>query len=114
MFNTEYVPAENLGSKNASWDRKDGYFVPRDCYNSYFFRVEDSELSIVDKMIMHGEEVVKYFDGGSACHLNLDEHLTKEQYRKLLMFLQKLVVLILRLIFQIQFVINVVIFQNII
>ena len=84
MFNTEYVPAENLGSKNASWDRKDGYFVSRDCYNSYFFRVEDSELSIVDKMIMHGEEVVKYLDGGSACHLNLDEHLTKEQYRKLL------------------------------
>ena len=84
MFNTEYVPAENLGSKNASWDRKDGYFVPRDCYNSYFFRVEDSKLSIVDKMIMHGEDVVKYLDGGSACHLNLDEHLTKEQYRKLL------------------------------
>lgn len=84
MFNTEYVPAENLGVKNAEWDRKAGYYVPRDCYNSYFFKVEDQELSILDKMILHGQQVVQYLDGGSACHLNLEEHLDKTQYRTLL------------------------------
>lgn len=84
MFNTEYVPAENLGVKNAEWDRKAGYFVPRDCYNSYFFKVEDQDLSVIDKMILHGDQVVKYLDGGSACHINLEEHLDKNQYRTLL------------------------------
>lgn len=84
MFNTEYVPAENLGVKNAEWDRKAGYYVPRDCYNSYFFKVEDQELSVLDKMILHGQQVVQYLDGGSACHLNLEEHLDKIQYRALL------------------------------
>lgn len=84
MFNTEYVPAENLGVKNAEWDRKAGYYVPRDCYNSYFFKVEDQELSVLDKMILHGQQVVQYLDGGSACHLNLEEHLDKAQYRALL------------------------------
>ena len=84
MFNTEYVPAENLGVKNAEWDRKAGYYVPRDCYNSYFFKVEDQELSVLDKMILHGQQVVQYLDGGSACHLNLEEHLDKDQYRTLL------------------------------
>lgn len=84
MFNTEYVPAENLGVKNAEWDRKAGYYVPRDCYNSYFFKVEDQELSVLDKMILHGQQVVQYLDGGSACHLNLEEHLDKTQYRTLL------------------------------
>lgn len=86
MFNTEYVPAENLGVKNAKWDKKDGYFVPRDCYNSYFFVVEDDKLSVLDKMNLHGDKVVRYLDGGSACHINLEEHLDKEQYRKLLDF----------------------------
>ena len=84
MFNTEYVPAENLGVKNAEWDRKAGYYVPRACYNSYFFKVEDQELSVLDKMILHGQQVVQYLDGGSACHLNLEEHLDKTQYRALL------------------------------
>ncbi len=84
MFNTEYVPAENLGVKNALWDKKQGYNSPRDCYNSYFFRPEDETLSLIDKMEMHGDKVIKYLDGGSACHLNLEEHLTKEHYRKLL------------------------------
>lgn len=84
MFNTEYVPAENLGVKNAEWDRKAGYYVPRDCYNSYFFKVEDQQLSVLDKMILHGQQVVQYLDGGSACHLNLEEHLDKAQYRTLL------------------------------
>lgn len=84
MFNTEFVPAENLGVKHASWDRKDGYFVPRDCYNSYFYAVEDNSLTILDKFKLHGNEYVKYLDGGSALHMNLEEHLTKDQYRNLL------------------------------
>lgn len=84
MFNTEFVPAENLGVKHANWDRKDGYFVPRDCYNSYFYAVEDTSLTIFDKFKLHGKEYVKYLDGGSALHMNLEEHLTKDQYRNLL------------------------------
>ena len=67
MFNTEYVPAENLGVKNAKWDKKDGFVVPRDCYNSYFFKVEDETLSVLDKMIMHGDRVVRYLDGSRIC-----------------------------------------------
>lgn len=84
MFNTEFVPAENLGVKHANWDRKDGYFVLRDCYNSYFYAVEDTSLTIFDKFKLHGKEYVKYLDGGSALHMNLEEHLTKDQYRNLL------------------------------
>lgn len=82
MFNTEYVPAENLGVKNAMWDKKDGYFVPRDCYNSYFYIVEDENTNMLDKFILHGNRLTKYLDGGSALHGNLSEHLTKEQYLK--------------------------------
>ena len=84
MFNTEQVPAENLGVKNARWDREDGYVVPRDCYNSYFFKVEDRDTSILTKIKLHGERITKYLDGGSACHLNLDEHLSKGTYRNLM------------------------------
>ena len=84
MFNTEFVPAENLGVKHANWDRKDGYVVPRDCYNSYFYAVEDTSLNILDKFKLHGKEYVKYLDGGSALHMNLEEYLTKDQYRNLL------------------------------
>ena len=84
MFNTEYVPAENLGVKNAKWDKEDGLVTPRDCYNSYFFKVEDETLSVLDKMLMHGDRVVRFLDGGSALHANLSEHLTKDQYRHLL------------------------------
>ena len=72
-FNTEFVPAENLGVKNAKWDKEDGLFVPRDCYNSYFFPVEDAELSVLDKLSLHGEEISQYLDGGAACHLNLEQ-----------------------------------------
>lgn len=84
MFNTEFVPAENLGVKNAKWDKKDGYVVPRDCYNSYFYKVEDDSINILDKFILHGDRLTKYLDGGSALHGNLKEHLTKTQYIKLL------------------------------
>ena len=85
MFNTEFVPAENLGVKNAKWDKEDGYFVPRDCYNSYFYIVEDEGTNTVDKFILHGDKLTKYLDGGSALHANLSEHLTKEQYKVLML-----------------------------
>lgn len=84
MFNTEFVPAENLGVKNAKWDKEDGYVVPRDCYNSYFYRVEDDGLSVIDKFMLHGDRLTRYLDGGSANHINLSEHLSKAQYRHLL------------------------------
>lgn len=76
--------AENLGVKNAKWDRKDGYEVPRDCYNSYFYRVEDESTSVLDKFILHGSRFTKYLDGGSALHNNLSEHLSKDQYLNLM------------------------------
>lgn len=63
MFNTEFVPAENLGVKHANWDRKAGYVVPRDCYNSYFYAVEDTSLTILDKFKLHGKEYVQWLDG---------------------------------------------------
>ena len=84
MFNTEFVPAENLGVKNAKWDKEDGYFVPRDCYNSYFYIVEDESCDPITKLILHGDKLTKYLDGGSAAHINLQEHLTKDQYKNLL------------------------------
>ena len=83
-FNTEMVPAENLGVKNAKWDKKAGYVVPRDCYNSYNYRVEDESVSILEKFEMHGKEFMKGLDGGSAYHCNLDEYPTQEGFKKLL------------------------------
>ena len=84
MFNCEMIPAENVGVKHAKWDREDGYFVPRDCYNSYFYVVEDSSLSIIDKFKLHGAPDIEHLTGGSALHMNLDEHLSQDQYRQLL------------------------------
>ena len=84
MFNCEMIPAENVGVKHSKWDKEDGYFVPRDCYNSYFYIVEDDSLTILDKFRLHGAPYIQHLTGGSALHLNLDEHLSKEQYRQLL------------------------------
>ena len=84
MFNCEMIPAENVGIKHSKWDKEDGYFVPRDCYNSYFYIVEDDSLTILDKFKLHGTPYIQHLTGGSALHLNLDEHLSKEQYRQLL------------------------------
>ncbi len=84
LFNCEMIPAENVGVKHAKWDREDGYFVPRDCYNSYFYIVEDQTLNIIDKFKMHGAPYIEHLTGGSALHMNLEEHLSKEQYRQLL------------------------------
>jgi len=85
MFNTEFVPAENLWVKNLKWDKKDWYIVPdRIAYNSYFYVVEDPDTTVVDKFVLHGEEINKYLDWWSALHLNLEEHLTKENASNLL------------------------------
>jgi ribonucleoside-triphosphate reductase len=85
-FNTECVPAESLAAKNYNWDKEDGYWVPKDTnlYASYIFKPNE-ELSTLEKIRLHGKEYIgDYLDGGSAAHLNLDHHLDKEQYRKLL------------------------------
>ena len=84
MFNCEMIPAENVGVKHAKWDREDGYFVPRDCYNSYFYVVEDDSLNIIDKFKLHGAPYIEHLTGGSALHMNLEEHLSKAQYAQLL------------------------------
>lgn len=84
MFNCEMIPAENVGVKHAKWDREDGYFVPRDCYNSYFYVVEDESLNVIDKFRVHGKKYIEHLTGGSALHMNLEEHLSATQYRQLL------------------------------
>ncbi len=84
MFNCEMIPAENVGVKHAKWDKEDGYKVPRDCYNSYFYVVENPNTNVLDKFKLHGERYIKHLTGGSALHCNLEEHLTQEQYRQLL------------------------------
>jgi anaerobic ribonucleoside-triphosphate reductase len=84
LFNCEMIPAENVGVKHAKWDREDGYFVPRDCYNSYFYVVEDDSLNIIDKFKLHGRPYIEHLTGGSALHMNLEEHLSQDQYRQLL------------------------------
>ena len=83
-FNTEFVPAESLGVKNAKWDKRDGYKVPRDCYNSYFYIVEDKTVDPIKKFRFQGIKFTGCCDGGSALHNNLDEHLTARQYRMLM------------------------------
>ena len=86
MFNTEFVPGENLAAKNYKWDKKDGYWVSpnRNLYSSYFYNPEDPNITILQKMELHGNQYVKYLDGGSALHANLQEHLSQPQYRRLM------------------------------
>lgn len=87
LFNSEVVPAEGLGGKNYNWDKEDGYWVPDDenLYNSYFYDAHD-DTSVLDKFILHGRQTYQYTDGGSAAHINLEDHLSKEQYLKLIAF----------------------------
>ena len=87
LFNSEVVPAEGLGGKNYNWDKEDGYWVPEDenLYNSYFYDAHD-DTSVLDKFILHGRQTYQYTDGGSAAHINLEDHLSKEQYLKLIDF----------------------------
>lgn len=87
LFNSEVVPAEGLGGKNYRWDMEDGYWVPEDenLYNSYFYNAHD-DTSVLDKFVLHGHQTYQYTDGGSAAHINLDDHLSKSQYLKLIDF----------------------------
>jgi len=88
-FNTEQVPAESLALKNYNWDKNDGFVVPEDTnlYASYVFKPNDTTLSVLDKIKMHGNNYInQWLDGGSACHINLDTHLTSAQYQKLLQY----------------------------
>lgn len=88
LFNQEFVPAEGLGSKNFNWDKEEGYWVPDDgrvLYNSYFYEAHDN-TSVLDKLRMHGKEFTELLDGGVGCHINLQEHLSKDQYLKLIDF----------------------------
>lgn len=87
LFNSEVVPAEGVGGKNYRWDKKDGYVVPEDenLYNSYFYNAHDN-TSVLDKFVLHGHQTYQYTDGGSAAHINLEDHLSKEQYLKLIDF----------------------------
>lgn len=87
LFNSECVPAEGLGGKNYRWDKEDGYWVPsdRNLYNSYFYNAHDN-TSVLDKFILHGRQTYQFTDGGSAAHINLEDHLSKEQYLKLIDF----------------------------
>ena len=88
IMNLECAPAEGLGSKNYNWDKNDGYEVPTDrvLYNSYFYNAHDPNTSVLDKFILHGGKIAKSCSGGQAVHANLDEHLSKNQYLKLIDF----------------------------
>lgn len=90
LFNTEFVPAESLGVKNYNWDKEDGYEVnpDRNLYNSYFYLAHDN-TSVLDKFRLHGKNFTSTLDGGVGCHINLEEHLSKEQYIKLIEFAVK-------------------------
>ena len=87
LFNSEVVPAESLGGKNYRWDKEQGYWTPDDenLYNSYFYDAHD-KTSVLDKFILHGKQTYQFTDGGSAAHINLEDHLSKEQYLKLINF----------------------------
>ena len=87
-FNQEFVPAEQLGSRNYNWDKEDGYYVNpnRVLYNSYFYLADDTNTTILDKFRLHGKEFTELCDGGMGLHCNLEEHLSKEQYLKLIDF----------------------------
>ena len=87
-FNQEFVPAEQLGSRNYNWDREDEYWVPKNrvLYNSYFYLADDKNTTILDKFRLHGKEFTELCDGGMGLHCNLEEHLSKEQYLKLIDF----------------------------
>ena len=88
-FNTEQVPAESLAIKNYNWDKEDGYWVPQDTnlYASYVFKPNDERLDIFEKLRMHGKDYIgDYLDGGAAAHINMEEHLTKDQYSNIIKY----------------------------
>lgn len=87
LFNSEAVPGESLAVKLYKWDKQDGYEVPEEqnLYNCYFYNPWDN-TSVLNKFILHGSKISKFCDGGQAAHINLNEHLSKEQYLKLIDF----------------------------
>ena len=87
-FNQEFVPAEQLSSRNYNWDKEDGYVVNpnRNLYNSYIYLADDPDTSILDRFVLHGKDYTGLMDGGVGLHCNLNEHLSKEQYLKLIDF----------------------------
>lgn len=86
LMNSEAIPGENLGVKLLEWDKKDGYWTPEGAkrYNCYFFNPWNDKVSILDKIKLHGGDIAKALSGGQAAHLNLDTHLSKEQYKQLM------------------------------
>ena len=86
VFNLEAIPGENLAVKLYNQDKEDGYYVPVDqnLYSSYFFKQWDKTISVLDKLKLHNRDINTYCGGGQACHLHLEEHLSKEQYLKLI------------------------------
>lgn len=87
-FNQEYVPAENLGVKNYRWDKEAGYKVPKDrnAYNSYFYLPDNEDTEILERFRLQGRRYTQNLDGGVALHCNLQEHLSEEQYLKLMRY----------------------------
>lgn len=85
-FNQEFVPAEQLSSRNYNWDKEDGYWINpnRNLYNSYIYLADDEKTSILDRIRLHGKRYTGLMDGGVGCHNNLSEHLSEEQYAKVL------------------------------
>lgn len=86
LFNSEAIPGENLAVKFYQKDKKDGFFVPKDrnLFASYFFNPWDDKISVLDKMYLHGKCTSAFADGGQACHINLMEDLSVEQYLKMI------------------------------
>lgn len=86
LMNSEAIPGENLGVKLLEWDKKDGYYTPEGAkrYSCYFFNPWNDKVSIIDKLKLHGGDIAKALSGGQAAHLNLDTHLSKEQYKELM------------------------------
>ena len=87
-FNTEQVPAESVAIKFYNWDKEDGYLVPNDTnlYASYIYKPNE-DISVLDKIYMMGRNfATDQLDGGAAAHINLDSHLSKEQYMHLMKY----------------------------
>ena len=81
--------AESLSIKNYNWDKAEGYVVPvnRNLYASYIFVPSDESISVLEKIRLHGQNYIgEFLDGGSACHIGLKEHLSIEQYKKILKY----------------------------
>ena len=112
LFNCEMIPAENVGVKHAKWDKEAGFQTYRECYNSYFYIVEDKSLNIVDKFRLHGHRYIEHLTGGSALHMNLEEHLSKSNTGSCFVLPLPKVATTSHSIFRIQYVTNAIISTN--